>query len=198
MPPECPNTNFTSNIGDLEAAAEYLAGRGMAPSLIIGHSLGGAAVLKASAHMESVKAVVTIGAPFDPGHVTHNFGDDVEKIEANGAAEVHLGGRPFTITREFLRDVDGANIAGDISGLKRALLVLHAPRDSIVGIENAKEIFEAARHPKSFVTLDDADHLVTRAEDAEYAAEVIAAWATRYLNLSPPAPPLVHLRASCG
>ena len=186
---EFANTNFTSNVGDLKAAAAYLSGRGMAPSLIIGHSLGGAAVLKAAPEIESAKAVVTIGTPFDPAHVAHNFGDDVAKIEAEGSAEVHLGGRPFTITRDFLHDIDSANLAPAIAGLKKALLVLHAPLDSIVDIENAREIFQAAKHPKSFVTLDSADHLVTQVEDAEYTAEIIGAWATRYLELTPPAPP---------
>lgn len=186
---EFSNTNFSSNVGDLLAAAGYLAKKGMPPSLIIGHSLGGAAVLRAAGRIDSVRAVVTLGAPFDPAHVAHNFGDDIDAIRENGSAEVHLGGRPFTITREFLDDIDAANLSVDIASLRRALLVLHAPRDEIVGIENAREIFAAAKHPKSFITLDNADHLISRAEDAEYAAEVIAAWANRYLDLSPPAPP---------
>ena len=186
---EFGNTHFTSNVDDLVAAAEYLKARGSAPGLLIGHSLGGAAVLKAAGQMASVKAVVTLGAPFDPDHVTLNFAESLEEIEAKGAAEVNLAGRPFTITRAFLRDVAGANLAPEIAALKRALLVLHAPRDETVGIENAARIFDAARHPKSFVTLDNADHLITRADDAEYAAEVIAAWATRYLDLKKPAPP---------
>ena len=186
---EFGNTNFTSNVDDLVAAAGYLEARGSAPGLLIGHSLGGAAVLKAAGQMASVKAVVTLGAPFDPDHVTLNFAESLEEIEAKGAAEVNLAGRPFTITRAFLRDVAGANLAPEIAALKRALLVLHAPRDETVGIENAARIFNAARHPKSFVTLDNADHLITRADDAEYAAEVIAAWAARYLDLKKPAPP---------
>lgn len=186
---EFENTSFTSNVADLQAAAAYLTDRGMAPGLLIGHSLGGAAVLKAAGGIESIKGVVTIGAPFDPGHVTHNFADALERIEAEGEAEVDLGGRPFRIGRDFVRDVAAQNLAPDIAALHRALLILHAPRDRIVGIENAQEIFLAAKHPKSFVTLDEADHLLTRAEDAEYAAEVIAAWAGRYLDMRPPAPP---------
>jgi putative redox protein len=187
---EFANTTFTSNVGDVEAAAEYLRERGMAPSLLIGHSLGGAAVLRAADRMETVKAVVTIGAPFDPGHVTHNFSDALEDIRSQGQAEVNLGGRPFTIGQAFVEDVKAQELAPIIEGMNAALLVMHAPQDGVVGIGNATNIFSAARHPKSFVTLDDADHLITRAEDAEYAAEVIAAWAGRYLSLTPPAPPI--------
>ena len=186
---EFENTSFTSNVGDLTAAATYLTGRKMAPGLLIGHSLGGAAVLRAAASMPSVKAVVTIGAPFDPGHVTHNFADALPEIAEHGSAEVSLGGRPFRIGREFIRDVQEEKLAPAIADLHRALLVLHAPRDGIVSVDNAANIFMAAKHPKSFVTLDNADHLISRAEDAEYAAEVIAAWATRYLDMRPPAPP---------
>lgn len=187
---EFENTTFSSNVGDLVAAAKWLEGRGIAPEMLIGHSLGGAAVLKASAEIASAKAVVTIGAPFDPEHVTHNFGDALETIGADGVAEVDLGGRPFRIRREFVDDVAATELAPIVASMKKALLVLHAPKDDVVGIENATQIFVAAKHPKSFVTLDDADHLITRAEDAEYAAEVIAAWAGRYLGLKPPAPPI--------
>ena len=152
---EFENTSFTSNIRDLVLAAEALDGRGMAPSLLIGHSLGGAAVLGAARQIDSVKAVVTIGAPFDPGHVTHNFGDALAKIENDGVAEVNLGGRPVRIGKGFVDDVKAETLEGEIAGLHRALLVLHAPRDQIVGIENAAEIFRVAKHPKSFVTLDE-------------------------------------------
>lgn len=182
-------TGFLSNVADLVAAAGYLSDRGMAPALIIGHSLGGAAVLKAAGQIESLRAVVTIGAPFDPGHVTHNFAGALERIEEEGVAEVDLGGRPIRIGREFVREVAAEELSGPIANLKRALLVLHAPRDQIVGIENAGAIFSAAKHPKSFVTLDDADHLITRAADADYAAEVIAAWSARYLDLKQPEAP---------
>ena len=186
---EFANTSFSSNVEDLVAASAYLTGRGMAPELLIGHSLGGAAVLKAAGQLDSVKAVVTIGAPFDPEHVTENFGDALDRINADGQAEVSLGGRPFCIGKQFIDDVGAANLAPAIAGLKRALLVMHAPLDTIVGVENATQIFIAAKHPKSFVTLDNADHLISRAADAEYAAEVIAAWASRYLQIRPPAPP---------
>mgnify|MGYP000327255056 FL=1 len=172
---EFENTNFTTNVDDLRAACAELTTRGMAPSLLIGHSLGGAAVLKAAPQMPAVKAVVTIGAPFDPNHVTHNFADALPRIIENGVAEVSLGGRPFRISNDFLEDIAKGELTPAIANLKAALLVLHAPRDAVVGIENAAQIFDAAKHPKSFVTLDEADHLITRPEDAEYAAEVISA-----------------------
>lgn len=186
---EFANTTFTSNVADLEAASDYLASRGMAPSLIIGHSLGGAAVLKAAGRIASIKAVVTIGAPYDPEHVTHNFADALDTILADGVAEVDLGGRPFRIGKDFVEDVTAEQLSPAIGALGKALLVMHAPRDSVVGVENATSIFIAAKHPKSFVTLDSADHLITDPADAEYAGEVIAAWAGRYLDLDPPAPP---------
>ena len=187
---EFENTSFSSNVDDLVKAADYLAARGMAPELIIGHSLGGAAVLKAAGQIDSIKAVVTIGAPFDPEHVTHNFKSAISEICTEGMADVCLGGRPFKIAREFIEDISKAELKPAIANLKRALLVLHAPLDTVVSIDNAAEIFQAAKHPKSFVTLDEADHLISKASDAEYAAGVIAAWVTRYLDLTPPAPPI--------
>jgi putative redox protein len=186
---EFANTSFASNIEDLRAAARWLEGEGKAPDMLIGHSLGGAAVLRAAGDIASARAVVTIGAPFDPAHVTENFSEEIETICREGEARVSLGGRPFVIKRQFIEDISSQNLHDVVAKLKRALLVLHAPRDNIVGIDNAAEIFMAAKHPKSFITLDDADHLITRGEDAEYAADVIAAWATRYLELTPPAPP---------
>lgn len=182
-------TTFSSNVDDLLAACAYLSGRDMAPSLLIGHSLGGAAVLKAAAQMDNVKGVVTLGAPYAPDHVKHNFADQLEEIMQDGVAEVDLGGRPFRIGKDFLTDIAAAELRPAIRRLNAALLVMHAPLDKVVGIDNAQEIFTAARHPKSFVTLDDADHLISRPEDAEYAASVISAWAARYLELAPPAPP---------
>lgn len=186
---EFENTSFTSNVEDLERAAAALEARGMAPGLLIGHSLGGAAVLAAAGRIKSARAVVTIGAPYDPGHVTHNFADALARIESEGVAEVRLGGRDIRIGRGFVEDVRAEVLGPKIAGLHKALLVLHAPRDATVGIENASEIFRAAKHPKSFVTLDGADHLISKAEDAEYAAQVIAAWAPRYLEMRVPAPP---------
>ncbi|MEM6587518.1 MAG: alpha/beta fold hydrolase [Pseudomonadota bacterium] len=186
---EFENTTFRTNIADLLEAAKALGERGMGPHMLIGHSLGGAAVLGAARQMDSVRAVVTIGAPFDPGHVTHNFDGALDKIEADGVSEVMLGGRPIRIGKNFVENVKAERLEDEIAGLKRALLVLHAPLDATVGVENAAAIFRTAKHPKSFVTLDNADHLVTDPCDAEYAAELIAAWATRYLDLRPPAPP---------
>ncbi|WP_299776793.1 alpha/beta fold hydrolase [uncultured Roseobacter sp.] len=186
---EFSNTSFTSNVDDLIAAHAYLSGRGMTPSLMIGHSLGGAAVLKATARLDTIKAVATLGAPFDTEHVTHNFADALPEIMSKGVAEVSLGGRPFQIGKGFVEDVAQEKLTPAIAALNAALLVLHAPRDEIVSIDNASQIFLAAKHPKSFVTLDSADHLVTRGEDAEYAADVIATWARRYIALKPPAPP---------
>ncbi|TNF19493.1 MAG: OsmC family protein [Rhodobacteraceae bacterium] len=186
---EFSNTTFTSNVEDLLAAGAALAARDMAPDLLIGHSLGGAAVLRAAGQMAQVRAVVTLGAPFDPGHVTGNFDGALAEIAETGTAEVDLGGRKITIGQAFVEDVSAQKLEPAIAGLRKALLILHAPRDAVVGIDNAARIFRAAKHPKSFVTLDDADHLITRPADAEYAAEVIAAWCGRYLDLAPPAPP---------
>lgn len=179
------NTDFTSNIEDLEAAAAYMAAHHGAAQLLIGHSLGGAAVIRAATRIASITAVATIGAPADPSHVANNFGDDIAKIRAEGEANISLGGRPFRIRRAFLDDIAGHELETALAHFgKRALLILHAPLDAVVGIENASRIFMAARHPKSFVTLDQADHLLSRTADAEYAAEVIAAWSRHYLDLA--------------
>ena len=186
---EFANTHFSSNVSDLIAAATYLESRGMAPELMIGHSLGGAAVLRAATQIVSSKAVVTLGAPSDPAHVAHQFDEHREEISQKGQATVSLGGRPFEIKSAFLEDISDQNLRACIANLNQALLVLHAPRDNTVSIDNAAQIFEAAKHPKSFVTLDDADHLITNPRDAEYAAEVIASWVGRYMDLTPPAPP---------
>lgn len=186
---EFANTTFCSNVADLSCAAGWLAERDMAPALLIGHSLGGSAVLRAASDIPSAKAVVTVGAPFDPAHVTETFAHALDRIEAQGAAQVSLGGRPFTIGQDFVKDVGAQDLEPAIGHLGKALLVLHAPRDAVVDISNATRIFMAAKHPKSFVTLDDADHLVSDPDDAEYTAGVIAAWARRYVDLAPPAPP---------
>lgn len=187
---EFANTNFSSNIQDLLRAADYLRATRAAPSILIGHSLGGAAVLVAAAKIPEVKAVVTIGAPADAAHVRQQFLDDLETIERDGEARVRLAGRPFTIRRQFLDDIDGQNVLAAAQGLKAALLVAHAPRDETVGIDNATRIFVAAKHPKSFLSLDDGDHLLSGAGHAAHAARVIAAWAERYALTDPlPAPP---------
>ena len=178
---EFANTNFSSNVQDLVAAADYLRKNHAAPCLLIGHSLGGAAVLAAAPHVPEATGVVTIGAPASAVHVTQNFAADLAEIKEKGTAKVTLAGRPFTITKQFLDDVAEQNFLDGLAKLKKALLVCHAPRDEYVGIENATQIFVAARHPKSFLSLDTADHLLQRREDAIYLADVIAAWASRYL-----------------
>ncbi|MEM9140513.1 MAG: alpha/beta fold hydrolase, partial [Pseudomonadota bacterium] len=183
---EFGNTSFTSNVQDLVAAADWMRENLAAPQLMIGHSLGGAAAIAGGAQVPEVKAIATIGAPHDPGHVVHNFECDLDAIARDGKAEVTLAGRTFTIGQQFVDDVQAAKLDGVLADLHKALLVLHAPLDATVGVENAAAIFTAAKHPKSFVTLDDADHLLTRAEDADYAAEIIAAWSRRYLDLAEP------------
>ena len=178
---EFANTNFSSNVDDLIAAADHLREHYAAPAILIGHSLGGAAVLAAAGRVAEAKAVVTIGAPSDPGHVSHLFSGDIDRIEADGEAEVKLGGRSFTIQKQFLEDIAGQRLADGIAAMRKALLVFHAPRDDYVDISNAGDIFGAAKHPKSFVSLDDADHLLTRKDDAIYVADVVSAWVHRYL-----------------
>jgi len=175
------NTHFSSNVDDLVAAADWLRKHHGLPALLVGHSLGGTAVLAAAERIDDALAVATVGAPFDPAHVTHQFGTDLAVIERDGQARVKLAGREFTIRRSFIDDVSGQPQAARIRALRRPLLVLHAPGDNVVKIDNARHLFEAALHPKSFVSLDGADHLLTRAADARYAANVIAAWAARYL-----------------
>jgi putative redox protein len=179
---EFANTHFSSNIADLVAAADHLRRTERAPALLVGHSLGGAAVLAAAGQIPEAQAVATIAAPSDPGHVTGLFKDQVADIRAEGEREVLLAGRPFRIRREFLDDVAEANLLARVKDLHKALLVLQSPTDDTVGIDNASAIFLAARHPKSFVSLADADHLLTRRRDALYAAHVIAAWAERYVE----------------
>jgi putative redox protein len=190
---EFANTGFSANVADIVAAAAHLAARGEAPQLLVGHSLGGAAVLAAAGRIESARAVAVIGAPADPAHVLGHLGASVETIRDEGTAEVSLAGRPFRISRQFVEDIESATLHDCIATMKRALLILHAPRDETVGIDNASAIFTAAKHPKSFVSLDGADHLLTRAEDAEYAAETIAAWAPRYLAMAEPEAPAADL-----
>lgn len=178
---EFANTNFSSNIRDIVAAAGYLRENYEAPALLIGHSLGGAAVLAAAAQIPEVTAIATIAAPSAAAHIARHLAADPAEIAATGKAQVRLGGRDFAITKQFLDDIAGQNFLSGLAQLKKALLVCHAPGDEYVGIENASAIFAAARHPKSFLSLDNADHLVKRREDAIYLADVIAAWSTRYL-----------------
>ncbi len=177
---EFAETSFTTNLSDLVAASEFLATEYEAPKIVVGHSLGGTAALAAAGEITSVEGVATIGAPADPVHVRHllrgaDFDDD-------DTAEVSIGGRPFRIGRQFVEDLERHDLAERIGALGRPLMILHSPRDAIVGIDHAERIFKAARHPRSFVSLDDADHLLSQPRDSEYAARVIAAWAGRYLS----------------
>ncbi|MBI3042285.1 MAG: alpha/beta fold hydrolase [Betaproteobacteria bacterium] len=176
------NTNFSSNVADLVAAAEYLRANHGAPEILIGHSLGGAAVLAAAPRIADARAVATLNAPFDPAHVLDMIAGTRAEIEATGEAEVTLGGRLFRIKKQFIEDIEQHRLTGEIRRMKKALLVMHAPLDSTVNIDNAAQIFLAARHPKSFVSLDGADHLLSRRDDAVYAGSVLAAWAARYIS----------------
>ncbi|MFK7791762.1 MAG: alpha/beta fold hydrolase [Devosiaceae bacterium] len=175
------STNFSSNVADLLSAVDWMREQGEAPAILIGHSLGGAAVLSAAPDIPEVKAVATIGAPADTAHVVHNFDADIEAIERDGKAQVSLAGRTFTIEKQFLDDVASQNITARIASMKKALMVFHSPIDATVGIENAATIYNAAKHPKSFVTLDGADHLLTKHTDAAYVAQMIASWSERYV-----------------
>src|ERR1700733_13730616 len=180
------NTTFSSNVADLVRAADHLRETRKAPAILIGHSLGGAAILAAAGQIPDAKAIVTIAAPSDPAHVTGLFADRVADIRSQGKVEVSLAGRPFPISREFIDDIAEHNLMAHVNKLHRALLVMHAPTDDTVGIDNATRIFLAAKHPKSFVSLADADHLLTDRRDAAYVADVIAAWAERYLEPAAP------------
>jgi uncharacterized OsmC-like protein/pimeloyl-ACP methyl ester carboxylesterase len=176
------NSTFSSNVADLVRAADHLRETRKAPAILIGHSLGGAAILAAAGQIPDAKAVVTIAAPSDPAHVTGLFKDRVEDIRKHGNVEVSLAGRPFNITRDFLDDIAEHGLMAHVAGLHKALLIMHSPTDDTVGIDNATRIFVAAKHPKSFVSLADADHLLTGRRDAAYVADVIAAWAERYVD----------------
>jgi uncharacterized OsmC-like protein/alpha/beta superfamily hydrolase len=176
------NSTFSSNVADLVRAADHLRETRTAPALLIGHSLGGAAILAAADRIPEAKAVVTIAAPSDPAHVTHLFKDRIEDIREHGKVEVQLAGRPFQIKREFLDDIAEHGLMAHVAKLHKALLVMHSPTDDTVGIDNATHIFVAAKHPKSFVSLAGADHLLSGRRDASYVADVIAAWAERYLD----------------
>src|SRR5262245_59393380 len=180
------NSTFSSNVADLVRAADHLRASRQAPAILIGHSLGGAAILAAAGRIPEARAVATIAAPSDPAHVTGLFREHVEDIRKQGEVEVSLAGRPFRIKREFLDDIVEHELMKDVTGLHKALLVMHSPVDDTFGIDNATKIFVSARHPKSFVSLDHADHLLTKPRDGAYAADVIAAWASRYIEPAPP------------
>lgn len=174
-------SGFSSNVSDLIMAAKFLEEKYEAPKLIIGHSLGGAAVIFAAAKLDSIQAVVTIGAPADPLHVTNLFSKDLERIESEGRAEVSIGGRPFTLSQEFVKDLETQNLTDVLKDLRKAFLFLHSPQDTIVDISNAAELYQAAHHPKSFVSLDGADHLLSEEKESRYAGELISTWTKKYL-----------------
>jgi len=180
------DTNFSSNVEGLVAATRFLEDEYESPRVLIGHSLGGAAVLQAAQRIESVQAVATVGAPYDPEHVTHHLEDAIDEIEEKGEARITLAGRTFTIRKQFLDDLATTRMKDTIGRLNRALLIFHSPVDKIVGVENAARIFKAAKHPKSFVSLDDADHLLTDQADAEYVGVVLGAWARKYVEAGAP------------
>ncbi len=179
---EFENTDFSSNVEDLVSAADFLKRQLQAPELLIGHSLGGAAVLMAAQELPAVRGVVTIGAPSNPGHLESLLGNAVQTIEEQGAACVNIGSRPFRIKRKFLQDLRSQNLTGIVGRLRKPLLILHSPVDQVVSIDHARSLYEAAYHPKSFISLDSADHLLKRQEDSAYVADMVAAWAGRYVN----------------
>jgi putative redox protein len=176
------DTNFSSNVEDLVTAAEFMTQNYEGPKILIGHSLGGAAVLQAATKIPSSLAVITIAAPADPNHVSLALGDSKEIIERRGEAKVDLAGRTFKIKKQFLDDLESVSMQQTIQNLKRALLIFHAPTDGVVGIENATRIFKAARHPKSFISLDEADHLLMNPRDSQYVGSLIATWASKYID----------------
>lgn len=180
-------TGFSGNVADLHVAAGFLEGDYAAPALLVGHSLGGTAVLQAAADLPSVAAVATIGAPSHPAHVAQLFGDALQEIERHGKAQIKLGGRSITISREFVEDLERHALPESLSRLRKAILIMHAPLDDTVEIANASELFLHAKHPKSFVSLDKADHLLSRSDDSYYAGAVLATWASAYLPQREPA-----------
>lgn len=176
------NTNFTSNCDDIRAAAKFMEESNKAPCVLIGHSFGGTASLNIANEIPSVKAVATIGSPCDTKHIVHQFGNKLEEIFIEGEAQVLLAGRPFTIKEQFINDIRSQDMISQIEELKVALMIFHSPQDKVVNIDNAGHIYSRAHHPKSFVSLDGADHLLLRnSKDAEYVAHVLTAWAERYI-----------------
>lgn len=179
---EFSDSNFSSNMADLMAASNFLTEKHQAPEILIGHSLGGTAILAAAKNIDSAKAVATIGSPADAAHILHLFSENREQLEQDGESDVNIGGRSFKVRKSFIDDVNAQDVKARIGGLRKALLVMHSPHDAIVNIDQASEIFMNAKHPKSFVTLDNADHLLSHKEDSRYAANVLAAWASRYID----------------
>lgn len=178
---EFSETTFTTNVTDIIYAAKYLRENFRAPTMLIGHSLGGAAMIAAAPMIPEVRAVATIGTPSDPAHVSHLFKDRLETIEASGQSEIHIAGKTLSITKDFLDDIEQYNLEGILKNFSKAFLIFHSPVDMTVSIDHAGILYKAARHPKSFLSLDRADHMLTNPEDAEYVATVLAAWMKRYI-----------------
>ncbi len=176
------DTNFTTNIEDLVSAANFLQEEYQAPKIIIGHSLGGAAAIFTAKEVPSIQAIATIGAPANPCHVSHLFSEHLENIEIDGEAVIEIGGRPFTIKQQFLDDINSKNLPEVLDEIRKPILVFHSPQDKVVGVKNAREIYAAAHHPKSFISLDGANHLLTNKEDSYYVGKVVSSWANRYIN----------------
>ncbi|EPR66416.1 bifunctional alpha/beta hydrolase/OsmC family protein [Cyclobacterium qasimii] len=179
------NSHFEANVEDLLVVNKYITQHYQAPTLMIGHSLGGAAAIVAAAKLDNIQAIVTIGTPADVEHVTKQFEGQANDLGVEEEAEVVIGGRPFKISGEFINGFKKHNLPETIKSLRKPILVMHSPIDEIVGINNAHEIYHNARHPKSFVSLDNADHLLTKKEDSIYVGDMIASWASRYIDLSP-------------
>ena len=176
------NTNFSSNVNDLISAASFLKENYVAPNILIGHSLGGAAVIFAAGQIDSINAVATIGAPSNPKHVSHLLKSGIDEINEKGEAVLEIGGREFKIQKQFLNDINEQNMEETLKELKLPLLVFHSPQDTTVGIENAAQIYKAAWHPKSFISLDGATHMLTDKSDSIYVGKMIANWVDRYIN----------------
>ncbi|HSJ12532.1 MAG TPA: bifunctional alpha/beta hydrolase/OsmC family protein [Gillisia sp.] len=177
------DSNFSGNVEDLIAAANFLKDEYKSPTMVIGHSLGGAAAIFAAALLPEVTALATIGTPSSLSHVTHLLSDGLEKIKNTGEATINIGGRPFKIKKQFLEDLETKDLQKVMAGLRKSILILHSPQDTIVGIKNAEELYKAARHPKSFISLDGANHLLSKREDSHYVGELIGTWAYRYLEI---------------
>lgn len=184
-------TNFTSNISDIEEAAEYLADHYEPASLLIGHSWGGTAALVAAGNLPEIKGVCTIGSPYDPAHIDHLLRDHLDEINHKGHSHVKLGAKTIKIKRQFLDDISNYSEIGGIENLGKALLIFHSPQDRVVGIQNAAQIFKAARHPKSFLSLDQSDHMLSEKQFVHYTSNMIGNWAEHYLHIEPETKPSV-------
>ncbi len=179
---EFVETNFSSNIQDLISAADHMKANWQSPKLIIGHSLGGAAAIFAGGRIPTIQAIATIGAPSSPQHIAHLFSDKLEEIKAEGHAMIEIEGSKFAVSAQLIRDIAAKNMSETLAKLVKPILIMHSPQDKVVEIDNAAKIYQAAKHPKSFISLDDADHMLLRKDDAEYVANTLAAWSHRYIS----------------